>query len=157
MPFRILLLFALLAPFGACAVTRDVPPQDPPAVRPAEPFVFEIGETVRVMDETLTAEEGRLVFEEVVQDSRCPLNVDCVRAGEAEVRVRLHYADGTVHEARLEIPGMRRFGVPPAEADFTEIAGYTIRFLRLDPYPVAEQEGPAGETTGIFVLERLFR
>jgi hypothetical protein len=152
-----ILLLALLAPAGACAITRDMP-ADPPAVRPSEPFTIAPGDTVRVMDEDLAIEEGRLVFEEVLTDSRCPAGVSCVWAGEAQVRLTLFYGDGTVHEAHLEIPGMLQFGVPPDAADFTEIGGYTVRFLRLDPYPDAETGLPGQEDrTGIFVLDRLYR
>lgn len=69
-------------------------------------------------------------FLEVVSDSRCPQGVNCVRAGEAVVKLAM--ADGTLREfvIKAKQKGGPRFTVPDG----------TVTILGLDPYPVARVE-----------------
>jgi hypothetical protein len=146
---RLMILPALLA-LATCGSTDDLR-----AITVDEDFEMAPGDTLRVMNEAGDDLEGLLIFESVYEDSRCPLNVDCVWAGEATVRLRLLYADETEHTATLTVPGLRPEGVPYEEAYRATMAGYVVHFTRLDPYAEAHTAGT--DARGHFRLERIFR
>lgn len=146
---RLMILPALLA-LATCGSSEDFR-----AVTVNEDFEMSPGDTLRVVSETGDDVEGLLIFESVTEDSRCPLEVDCVWAGEATVQLRLLYADETEHMARLTVPGLRPDGVPQDEAYRATLAGYVAHFMRLDPYAEARDAG--SEAVGSFRLERIVR
>ena len=71
-----------------------------------------------------------ITFVEVVQDSRCPSDVECVWAGNIQVLIEVH--QGTeLQQYTLTLP--------PLEGDtsvFT-LADYTIELKDVQPYPVS--------------------
>jgi hypothetical protein len=71
---------AALALVAACATAG----RPPAAAALDRDFRLERGETAAVGDDGLTVR-----FVAVVEDSRCPLGVQCVRAGEARVQLQL--------------------------------------------------------------------
>lgn len=73
-------------------------------------------------------------FAQVVEDSRCPLGVQCVRAGEAKIQLALR-AGGQRRTAVLATEGAQ-----PREADF---AGYEVRLVTLDPPRRRNDPAPA--------------
>jgi hypothetical protein len=80
----------------------------------------------------------RLCFDTVLQDSRCPINANCVWQGVAVARFTLHLNDGshTLELATNEV-------LPNTTRD-TTIKGYTITFKNLSPYPgESNEETPA--------------
>jgi hypothetical protein len=84
------------------------------------------GESASFSDDPLTL---TLTFSEVRSDSRCPVGVKCVRAGEAVVVLLAKANDTELSPTESELV----FEVPPggeAEGDF---ADWTIRVLRLEP------------------------
>lgn len=98
---------------AACEETR--------VARLGEPFKLGIGDAVRIEDAGVT-----LVFEKVVNDSRCPKDVTCIRAGEAIVH--LSAADDTGAKAVLEI------AVPPGGASLAaKFQDFLVTVLELDP------------------------
>src|SRR5687768_9470891 len=86
----------LLAPLAACAADRGRVDTAPPesdegyrdsqrttsVVRYDQPFRLAYGNTIRV-EHTRT----RAHFAELIEDSRCPLDVQCIQAGRARVRL----------------------------------------------------------------------
>lgn len=87
----------------------------------SEPFTLEVGEAVRVEDAGLT-----FVFEKVTNDSRCPKDVTCIRAGEAIVH--LSAASDTGPKAVLEL------AVPPGGASpAAKFRDFLVTVLELDP------------------------
>lgn len=126
-------MFLLL--LAALGVTACTPKAAAPTGQAALPNVTSVafnekvslrpGETVMVEGQV-----GRLTFVEVVNDSRCPEGVDCIRAGEAVVAVEL--ASGNQQEVAIA-------------ADFRTaqriVTGdIVINILGLTPYP---REGSA--------------
>lgn len=84
---------------------------------------------------TVTKTLSSFTFMEVVSDSRCPKGVDCIRAGEATVRLVL--ADGSERTVEINADGKSRasFAVPDG----------SVEILGLDPYPQARVKiDPAG-------------
>ncbi len=121
----LLLLFLLLALTG-CGGEEEPGSQ---TVQLGEPFVLAGGQEANVDPPGL-----RIVFSEVLEDSRCPSQVDCVQAGEANIRLTVTLGE-----------------LPPADLDFSTnpapgmtqlinvFNGYQIELQSLDPYP----ENPA--------------
>jgi hypothetical protein len=84
---------------------------------------------------TVTKTPSAFSFMEVLSDSRCPKGVDCIRAGEAIVRVVL--ADGSEQNVTINADGKNRasFAVPDG----------SVEILGLEPYPEARVKiNPAG-------------
>jgi len=76
---------------------------------------------------TVTKTPSAFTFMEVVSDSRCPKGVDCIRAGEAIVRVAL--ADGSEQTVEINADSKQR-------ASFTVPDG-SVQIMSLEPYPEA--------------------
>ncbi|WP_273445560.1 hypothetical protein [Neolewinella agarilytica] len=96
------------------------------------------GEQAEVMvgsELVVTKTPSAFTFMEVLSDSRCPKGVDCIRAGEAIVRVVL--ADGSEQNVTINADGKNRasFAVPDG----------SVEILGLEPYPEARVKiNPAG-------------
>ena len=72
-------------------------------------------------------------FVDVINDSRCPKGVNCVRAGEAKVLVALYMDDKLLEEKIIEItPTTYLVDSPPQLIGFGET---TIKGFNLTPYP----------------------
>jgi hypothetical protein len=94
-------------------------------------FVLAIGQSVHLAGTSTT-----VTFEAVPQDSRCPTNVQCVWAGNAEVRLRIATGNSRV-ETSLNT------GVEPRSAS---AAGVQIELVEVTPAPVAGSPAiPAGD------------
>lgn len=93
-------------------------------------FILAVGQTVH-----LTGTSTTITFEAVPQDSRCPTNVQCVWAGNAEVRLRI--ATGATHADASVNTGVEPHGVATAEVQ--------VDLLEVTPAPVAGDPAiPAG-------------
>jgi hypothetical protein len=152
---RFLLLLAFFA-FSACATTTngDTPmddsamnddprggEMDAKQVAMYEPFTIELGETALIpADDVVPDETARIRFDGVETDSRCPANVDCVRAGEATGQFTLIKDDGTEMPFTLEIPGMLTEMQDVDTYTFDYVDGYSVVLLLLQPYPGLDAE-----------------
>jgi len=88
-----------------------------------EEFVLHVGQTTAQVGET----GPRLTFEAVLEDSRCPVGVTCVWAGDAVVVVAL---DGTDNDTkRLELHTNSDFDTKSATD------GYSVHLIDLSPLP----------------------
>jgi len=96
---------------------------DPKQVALGESFELRPGETG-----VIEAEALQIGFDEVAGDSRCPKNVQCIWEGDATVRVWLRQAAGPKQVLELHTPAKDR-----GSASFL---AYSVRLVRLDPYPV---------------------
>ncbi|WP_310991656.1 hypothetical protein [Aequorivita marina] len=96
--------------------------------------------------ETVVLNDVSIKFLEVVEDSRCPKDVDCIWAGRAIVKVAVA-ANGKTTEKTLI------FGaVKPDEEKNTNLyssANLAINGLKLDPYPTSKS---SGKDTGYTLL-----
>lgn len=121
---RGIVALAVVALVGASSACRSPLLAQPKEVVLGQNFELRPGEIAPV-----PAARLRVGFDAVVNDSRCPKGEQCIRAGEATIRVWLQKGSEArdVHEVRT------------TEADNTAsfAEGYTLRLLRLDPYPVA--------------------
>jgi hypothetical protein len=75
---------------------------------------------------TNTADNLKIKFEEVVSDSRCPIDAICIQAGEA--KVRFTFSKGSNKQS---------FVLNTVEPNTREVLGYSIALDELMPYPAA--------------------
>jgi len=88
-----------------------------------EEFSLSVGESVEIAGEDLS-----ITFEDVIEDSRCPKDVECIWEGRAVIALRITKA-GTSHDITLTEPGL-------SEQYSTEtFQDYKFSF-QLEPYPV---------------------
>ncbi|MDX1420507.1 MAG: hypothetical protein R3181_11120 [Rubricoccaceae bacterium] len=88
-------------------------------------------------------EGQRLRFEAVLSDSRCPADVNCVRAGEA-VTAFSFVGPRSIGEVRLQIPGYADAETEPRPEQSATRGGLRFTLLALTPYPgTPEAEGEA--------------
>jgi hypothetical protein len=117
------LLAATVVLVAGCKSSEEVLNSDPAGAA----VVTEIGQTFDLrVGQTARVGSGQLLvgFRGVAADSRCPVNVQCVWAGDAELRIqvtvgRMAWTDLTVHT-----------GVEPRSARFRE---HTITAVGLKP------------------------
>ncbi len=104
------------------AKTPTAAPTPPlPVARLGQRFTLRFGESVSIGNAVAT-----LTFDQVVQDSRCPTDVTCIRAGDVTLRLATANADG-VTMVELTI-GDR--GEPAASFD-----GLRVTLLEVAPIP----------------------
>lgn len=111
-------LLTLSALFVGCAEPATSGP------RLGEQFTLDFGESATIGSEGLT-----LRFDDVISDSRCPSDVVCVRAGEAEVK--LSVKKGGAESSLLLVEQGLTSGL-----QVVKYSDYSIEF-RVEPYPVS--------------------
>lgn len=107
----------VLAALGALACVQETEERSSPR---GESFTIRAGESVGIEG---TGIEVR--FEDVLQDSRCPPAVECIRAGEAVVELSVAADGGEAHRLELE--------VPPGGGAEGSYEGHRIRIVSLEP------------------------
>ncbi len=101
---------------------ENPPPPDGRVTRPdaGDPLVLTVGQT--------ESRDGHAIrFVEVVEDSRCPVDLACVWTGRARVAL-------TIDDARVELT-VPYPGQPVEEPSATDADELTVEALGLDPYP----------------------
>ncbi len=88
-----------------------------------EEFALRVGQTAALAGGTGV----RLIFEAVREDSRCPVGVSCIWAGDAVVAITMHNTDGG--PTTIELHTNVRFDAE-AVPD-----GHVVRLVRLSPTP----------------------
>lgn len=91
-------------------------------------FTLPMGGTAHVAAADLT-----LVFQSILEDSRCPRQVECFWAG--QVRIMIEVQQGGTGATSLELNTN-----PPSKQDTVSYAGYDIHLSQIDPYPEAPDE-----------------
>ena len=133
MRFAVAVLLAVAAGCGRATEHTDITGANVQAVA---------GDTVtlRIGDTAVLGDVVRLTFLAVEGDSRCPLNVQCVWEGDAELRLRAQQAPGdssdlvlhttvqpratTVGEFRIEVVGLEP---QPVQGEPIEPQHYSVR------------------------------
>ena len=93
----------------------------------AMPVFAKQGQTVEVLINKQVAAQGgvKIAFVELVEDSRCPVDVDCVWAGNAKIRVRV---TKNGRSKVIELNTMSGKALP-------EFGGYKFKLMGLTPEP----------------------
>jgi len=112
-------------------------PASPDAVA-GKPFELKIGATATLVN------GARLRFDEVRADSRCPIDANCVRAGEATVAISVA-RPGSAFETR-EL----RTDAPASQISY---GNYVIRITQLQPYPRSDRPATPSDYVATFIVE----
>ena len=128
---RVVVLIAAIAAAG-CFNS----PTAPDAVV-GRPFELKAGAVSVLPDGT------RLTFREVQADSRCPMDVMCVWAGDATVAVTLTPSNGAAE--------WRELHTQPTGSQISH-ANFIISLTALAPYPRSSQQIRAGDYVATFVV-----
>lgn len=88
-----------------------------------KPFQLSIGENF-----TLRGSEIKVNFLRVSQDSRCPMSVNCVSAGEVDILFNVFNGNRTLETFTLT-KGIDN------NNDLRTLEGYEIELVSVDPYP----------------------
>ena len=105
-------------------------------------FSLKIGQQVKLDDVDL-----QLKFVAVPQDSRCPSNVNCVWAGNAEVALDL------LHDKCTTILTLNTHTKSPA-SDEGKVGDFRIKLIKLDPYPRSDQKISPSDYTATFLVTK---
>lgn len=93
----------------------------------AKPFTVGVGSEADFSGKRVT----KVKFLEVTEDSRCPEGVDCLWAGNARLKIELHFCDTEPLTLEMDTNG------PNSSVKFE---GGTVSLVTLDPYPKANVE-----------------
>lgn len=118
-------LFYLIVCVCACA---PKPHSYTRSIDAGENIDLKLGEPVKLKGKNITIE-----FIDIPEDSRCPLYVDCVWAGQVVVSAVIE-ADGKREERQFTKKGKE---AKPATAS---VGNYTIHLLEVNPYPESEEK-----------------
>ena len=84
---------------------------------------------VALQKSTTLPDELKVTFVRVVEDSRCPQDVDCVWSGQATVLVRLEKAGRKLGDVELTVQGSNYV----SEMSIREIKPYWIKLIEVAP------------------------
>lgn len=104
-----------------------------------------LGETIQIENHTIT-------FKEVLEDSRCPIGVNCVWAGRAKISVEISNEKNEVIEKNL-IFGEARQGESNDMVLFNENGNQVIG-LKLNPHPNSNESAEDRSYVLLVYLEK---
>ena len=108
---------------------------------PGQSFALPLGKTAAVR-----GTDVRLTFKDVRTDSRCPVDVQCVWAGEAKIGVAIS-GNGTTEETKV-------LSLTPAADNEARAGNLRIRFVGLAPVPRQADAGTARAYVAQLVVDQ---
>jgi len=118
----------------------------------AGPVEFPLGQEFTLsggQEATISGENLRLRFTDVVEDSRCPTEVECFWTGQARIAVAVEPAGRAATSAEFNTNP-----APGQNVQTVEVDGYTVELKSLDPYPRTPDDGIALEDYTAILLVR---
>ncbi len=131
----LILTAALTLSWAACA-----PVETAVVAEPGQAFSLPLGQTAAVKGSDI-----RLTFKDVRTDSRCPVDVQCVWAGEANIGVVIS-GNGTPDETKV-------LSLTPADSE-TRAGNLRIRFVGLAPVPRQADAGTSRAYVAQLVVDQ---
>ena len=125
----------LLAASGCTGV------QTAAVVEPGASFTLAPGETAAVR-----GTDARLTFKRVTEDSRCPVDVTCVWAGDAKIEITIS-RNGAADETRV-------LSITPPKYEAT-VDNLRIRFVALAPVPRQADANVPRKYIAEFVVDQI--
>jgi hypothetical protein len=125
----------LLAGTGCAGV------QTAAVVEPGASFTLAPGETAAVR-----GTDARLTFKRVTEDSRCPVDVTCVWAGDAKIEITIS-RNGAADDTRI-------LSITPPQYE-TTVGNLRIRFVSLAPVPRQADANVPRKYRAEFVVDQL--
>jgi tetratricopeptide (TPR) repeat protein len=113
------------------------------------PIEAQLGQPVSLpLGGTAHFEEANLsvVFQSVLEDSRCPRDIECFWSGQARIMIQAQQGETAATAFELN-------NNPPLKQDTISYAGCDIHLVQLDPYPeTSDQPIPAEAYQATFVV-----
>lgn len=140
---RLLAVAALTVALVGCQVSRQAQ---------ADPVEYPLGVEFPLsggQEAEVTGENLHVRFTDVLEDSRCPTEVECFWTGQARVAVAVEpagRASTTVEFNTNPAPGQN--------VQTADVAGYTVTLKSLDPYPRTPDDGTAFQDYNATLLVR---
>jgi hypothetical protein len=103
--------------------------------------------SVKLTQSVIINNELTLTFQEVVSDSRCPINADCIWEGDGEVKFVLEKGNDS-NNILLHTT---------LKPKYVEFAGYQIKLKSLNPYPQTTDPIKAEEYSVEVVVKNNYR
>jgi hypothetical protein len=94
---------------------------------------------------TVTADKLTIKFLSVIEDSRCPVGVDCIWSGNAKVQIKVTNRKGVSKTFELNTD---------LEPQAVNVEGYEIRLAGLRPHPRANIRIQPNRYTATFTLTK---
>ncbi|MEW6035863.1 MAG: hypothetical protein AB1529_04580 [Candidatus Micrarchaeota archaeon] len=116
----LIIALALVVFLAGCAQTGG----DYVPAKLGEPFRLKLDQTAYIQSENLYVK-----LTDIPQDSRCPSDVTCIRAGDTTVVL-------SVKKGSVDLGTVRLTSENSVEAS-GEVGGYSVSFLAVEPYPVS--------------------
>jgi hypothetical protein len=135
--FAVASAFTLLLPSSACAPIQTTAV----IVEPGVSFTLAPGQAA-----TVRRADARITFREVREDSRCPVDVQCVWAGDAKIDVTVARAGSPTETKTLSI-------TPPDNE--VQIGNLKIRFVGLAPVPRQGDGNSPRNYLAEFIVEQI--
>jgi hypothetical protein len=139
---RLLMITGLLLGCSGIALKLNSAAAKQTGARVGQEFPLKAGQQLKLEDADLS-----LKFVGVKQDSRCPSNVNCVWAGNAEVALELVNGQCTTALTLNTHPRS------PA-SDEGKAGGFRVKLVKLDPYPHTEQKIAPGDYRATLLVTR---
>lgn len=108
--------------------------------RVGKEFSIKVGQQLK-----LEGADSQVKFIGVPQDSRCPTNVNCVWAGNAEVSLEW-MVDKCPTSITLNTHATSGTG------DESKVAGFRVKLIKLEPYPHSEKKISPGDYTATLLV-----
>ena len=106
-----------------------------------KPFELKFGQKA-----SIDSEKIGITFANVTEDSRCPSDVVCIQAGQATIMVSVE-VDGTGS-------GQQTLTVGPKGKDSAMFGQYSVKLVKLDPYPVSKVHTPPEDYVATLVVSK---
>ena len=136
--YTVIAFAALIASAGCVSVTGGVD------AYPGSPFTLAPGETAALRG----ADAARITFRAVTEDSRCPVDVTCVWAGDAKIEIVVSRKGAADETSFLSI-------TPPKNEVW--VGNLKIRFVSLAPVPRQADAGTARKYRAELVVDQAVR
>ncbi len=104
-------------------------------------------ETISVnYQKTVTKDNLTLKFVSVIEDSRCPVGVNCIWAGNAKVQIEISSKKGISQTFELNTD---------LQPQIVAFDGFEIKLQNLTPHPKAETTTNPNSYTSVFAIRKL--
>ena len=116
----------------------------------ADPVEFALGEEFTLnggQEAVIKGDNMRLRFTDVLEDSRCPTQVECFWTGQARIAVLVQPAGSPSTTADFNTNP-----APGQNVQTVQVGGYTISLRSLDPYPQTPDDPTAFEDYRVTML-----
>src|SRR5262245_54350024 len=140
LPYSLFVSFALFAFFAIFSPLFAQQPRKTEVIRLGQEFELKINQEAAIEGEGLA-----VVFDSVLEDSRCPEGVDCIWSGNAKIRIR------SSKQKHAPAPVELNTDVGPKSSTYLD---YEIKLVALKPRPKADKPVQSNEYKAALIITK---